>query len=173
MPRLITSALLLGSAALLAQSSSNVVIITSPTSQNCPVGLAARHSSQGAVRQIGQHPIHSQIGYTVTFTPANLRSITQAQLTFHGISGAHIIPAGSDNSGNATEDLTVAPTAADHRFESVVYAQKLTGVQWIELDDLTFADGTHWHKSPTSACIAAPNGFMLVNAEAPSHPAPR
>jgi hypothetical protein len=173
MRRLITSALLLGSGPLLAQSSSSVIVITSPPSQNCPVALTARHSSQGAVWQVGQHPTHSQIGYTVTFTPANLRSITQAQLTLHGISGAQVIPAGSSNRSNATEDLTVAPAAADHRFESVVYAEKLTGVQWIELDDLTFADGTHWHKSPTSACIAAPNGFMLVNAEAPSHPAPR
>ena len=170
MRRLITSAFLLGSAPLLAQSSSAVVVTTPPAGQNCPVALTARHSSQGAVRQVGQSPTQSQLGYTLTFTPTSARSITQARLTLHGLSGAHVIPAGSSSS-NATEDLTVAPTAADHRFESVVYAQKLTGVQWIELNDITFADGTHWQKSATSQCIVTPNGFMLVNAEAQSRAA--
>jgi hypothetical protein len=118
------------------------------------------------VRQIGKDAAHSSLGYTLTFTPLTAHSIVQAKLTLHGLDGAQIVPAKNLSTSNATEDLTVAPSATDsHRFESIVYAQKLTGVQWIELDDITYADGTHWQKSANSVCLVVPSGLRLVSAE--------
>jgi hypothetical protein len=164
---LVLTALLLGTAPLLAQSnSSQAVLVSPPHSVGCPVALSARYSSQGAVRQTAKDAHHSVLGYTVTFTPLSAHSIVQAKLTFHGLDGARIMPAKDPSTGNATEDFTVAPSATDNRhFESIVYAQKLTGVQWIELDDITYADGTHWQKSANSVCLVVPSGLRLVSAE--------
>jgi hypothetical protein len=163
----VVSAFLLATAPLLAQSnSSQAVLVSPPHSIGCPVALSARYSSVGAVRQTAKDAPHSALGYTVTFKPLNAHSIVQAKLTFHGLDGAQIMPAKSLGTSNATEDFTVAPSATDNqRFESIVYAQKLTGVQWIELDDITYADGTHWQKSANSVCLVVPSHLRLVNAQ--------
>jgi hypothetical protein len=119
------------------------------------------------MEQVRRSSPHPELGYSITFTPANARSITQARLTLHGISGAHLLPAETAGSSSATEEFTVAPAEnSGPRFESIVYARKLTGVQLIELDELTFADGTRWQKSSNSVCLVAPNGLMLVAAQA-------
>jgi hypothetical protein len=166
MRRLVLSILLVGSAPLLAQTtSSQTVLVSPPASLNCPVSLTARHSPQGATVQIQSGKAHAQPGYAITFAPTNNRSITQVRLTLHGLDGAQVMPVGA-STGNATEDLTVAPAAtSNRRFESIVYAQKLTGVQLIELDEVTWADGTHWQKSANSTCLVAPSGLLLVGAE--------
>lgn len=171
MRSLALTALLLAAASLLAQSnSSQVVLVAPPTSADCPVALSARWTAVGAVKQAGKGTPSSVPGYTIIFAPQNAHSITQAKLTLHGLNGAQVMPAKSAVSSNATEDFTVAPSATDnHRFETVVYAQKLTGVQWIEIDDLTFADGTHWQKSATSTCLVVPSGLRLINGVRPAH----
>jgi len=163
MRRLILHSLFLAAAPLLAQSSSSgVVLVSPPASANCPVVLTARYSAQGAVVQTGKAATHPQLGYTITFAPTSARSITKDQLTLHGLDGAQVTPAKDQPHANATEDLTTAPNAANHRFESVIYSQKLTGVQWIELDDINYADGTHWQKSANSTCLVVPSGLRLV-----------
>lgn len=168
MRRLVLSALLLGSAPLLAQSgSSRIVLVSPPSGQNCPVALTAKHSPQGATVRIHSGTHGAEPGYTLTFAPLNAHSITQVKLTLHGLDGAHLMPADNLTSANATEDLTIAPSAIDnHRFESIIYARKLTGVQLIELDEVTWADGTHWQKSGHSACLVTPDHLLLVNSEA-------
>ena len=87
----------------------------------------------------------------------------QADITLHGISGSHLVPAGERSSADATENFSVSPSSGpNHLFNTVVYLQKLTGVDWVELNEITFADGTKWHASATSTCRVAPNGFQLV-----------
>jgi hypothetical protein len=168
MRRLVLSALLLGSASLLAQSnSSQIVLVAPPAGANCPVALTAKHSPQGATVQIHSGAKHAEPGYTLTFTPLNAHSITQVKLTLHGLDGAQMVPAANLTTGNTTEDLTISPTTTDHhRFESIVYAQKLTGVQLIELDEVTWADGTHWQKSANSTCLVTPEHLLLINGAA-------
>ena len=162
MRRLILHTLFLAAAPLLAQSTtSSVVLVTPPGGQNCPVGLTARYSAQGTVKETGKAPSHSNLGYTVTFLPGH--SLKQAKLTLHGLDGVTFMPANDHSTSNASEDLTVAPSAIGNgQFESVVYAEKLTGVRWIELTDITYADGTRWQKSDKSTCVVVPSGLRLV-----------
>lgn len=171
MRRLVLSTLFLAAAPLLAQSnSSQIVLVSPPSSANCPVGLTARQSSVGAVKQTDKGAPSTAMGFTVTFTPLNAHSIVQAKLTFHGLDGAQVIPAKDQSTGNATEDFTVAPSAMDnHRFESIVYAQKLTGVQLVELDEVTYADGTRWQKSAKSTCLVVPSHLRLVSGQKSAH----
>jgi hypothetical protein len=37
-----------------------------------------------------------------------------------------------------------------------------TSVRWIDLDSITYADGSMWHSSPQRKCQVVPDRFMLV-----------
>ncbi len=157
--------LLLAATTLTAQSPStgSVLLLQQHISQNCPVGLSARHSSDGGMVSVSPGSGPHQQGYDITFSPRKSLQVAQARISLHGISGSHVIPAGKKEVGDATESFTVSPTSsANHRFQSVVYTAKLTGVEWVELNDLTYTDGTQWHESADAICRVAPNGYMLV-----------
>ena len=158
---------------LLAQSAAptSAVVLQAPQSQDCPVGLSARHANQGAVVNVSPRSSPQEQGYHVTFAPLQDHGIAQAKITLHGMSGAQLLPVGShgdaglkpDTPKDITESFTVAPAAgAKHLFHSTVYTEKLTAVQWIELNEVKYTDGTTWHESVGSVCRVAPNGFMLV-----------
>jgi hypothetical protein len=38
-----------------------------------------------------------------------------------------------------------------------------TGVEWVQLDRIIYADGSSWQRQGSDACKVAPNGLMLVN----------
>lgn len=173
-------ALLAVSSAALAQTSAppkvtiepgpNVVLSAGGLAQmngsvNCPVQLSAHHAHDtGMVRVSPRSDLPGQ-GYSLNFKPLNWRAVEQAKITLHGLAGAQVMPANGHPSKDATETFTVSPsTEPNHLFHSVVYVHKLTGVLWIQINDLTFADGTTWHESADSICRATPNGFMLVDA---------
>lgn len=148
---------------LLAQAP--VVAFTTPSSQGCPVTLDARHAQNGALITTQNNEGSREQAYRLTFLPQDARSIVQAQVRLHGLGGPGVLPARSPGEGTATEDFTLAPSHdASRRFVSVLYAHKLTGVQWIELQSLRYADGTTWRSSASSVCRVAPDGFMLVSA---------
>jgi hypothetical protein len=164
-PFLALTALLLTPAILPAQS-----IITRPVTSTpgCPVGILAQHSPQATVEQIRTSTAH-QLAYNITLRALDTRLITQARITLLGLSGPQVLPVGQNatSSPNATETFTLTPGAtAKPSFDSVVYAHKLTGVRFIQLDDVTYADGTQWHQTSGRTCRVAPNGLLLINATA-------
>jgi hypothetical protein len=159
-------ALLLLAPAAIAQS--NVVLEASST-QSCPVGVYAQHSPLGAVEQIRTSTAHHQLAYNITLRALDTRLIAQARITLLGLSGPQVLPVGQNatSSPNAAETFTLTPGAtAKPSFDSVVYAHKLTGVRFIQLDDVTYADGTQWHQTSGRTCRVAPNGLLLINATA-------
>jgi hypothetical protein len=162
-------ALLLAPAALTAQATpAKVSVLQASDSQNCPVGIQAQHTPQGAVQQVSPSAAHYQLGYNISLRAFDSRLIRQARITLRGLAGAQVLPAAHrDNKANATESFTITPGASPKpTFQSVVYTQKLTGVLWIEVDQVNYADGTEWHQAPGSVCRVAPNGYFLVNATA-------
>ena len=162
-------ALFLASSALPAQTApSNVIVLQSPSPSNCPVGVEAQHTQQGVVQQVSPNANHSQLSYDIRLSAFNGRLIRQARITLRGIEGAHVLPAASgEDQADVTESFTITPgDSPKPRFQSVVYAEKLTGVRWIDVDEVTYADGTVWHQTHGSVCRVAPNGFFLVNATA-------
>ena len=159
------STLCIGAATLLAQApaTGSVVMIQQPAGQNCPVGLRASRLPDGGMAEVSPASKPHGQALHLTFAPFQAHSVVQADITLHGISGSHIVPAGERSSADATENFSVSPSSGpNHLFNTVVYLQKLTGVDWVELNEITFADGTKWHASATSTCRVAPNGFQLV-----------
>jgi hypothetical protein len=164
-PFIALTALLLSPAAILAQTN---ITLEDPVSQSCPVGVYAQHSPLGAVEQIRNSSDHHQLAYNITLRALDTRLIQQARITLLGLSGPQIIPAqNATSSPNAIETFTLTPGASPKAtFDSVVYAHKLTGVRFIQLDDVTYADGTQWHQTSGRTCRVAPNGLLLINATA-------
>lgn len=131
--------------------------------RNCPVELAARRAPEGGLMQTRPEDGRPHLRLHLSFKAANPQGIAQADLVVHGMAGTQVMPAGGGSARHAQETFHISPSAgADHRFTSTVYLQRLTGVDYVELTEITFADGTQWHSSAASACRVAPNGFKLV-----------
>ena len=165
-----TLSLLFLHAAVLAQApaspgKTNFLVVTG---QNCPVGLSASHYPQGLTMRDATDAHAGQQGLRVTFAPVGPKGIVAAKITLHGLSGSNLVPAGQTAGPDATEDLSITPSLGEqHRFQSIVYAQKLTALQWVEVTSLTFADGSHWQASANSTCRVAPSLYRLVNLTGP------
>ncbi len=131
--------------------------IESPAPQNCPVGFTARHAGHGTAVKVS--PENRDRPGLSTQLPAPGRALRRAgqghpprprRRPGHARRTDGIKP-------DATETFTVTPsTEPNHLFHSVVYVHKLTGVLWIQINELTFADGTTWHESADSICRATP-----------------
>jgi hypothetical protein len=160
---------------ILAQSAtptSAVVLQSQPLGANCPVGFSVNHAKTGGMlqtnsdrpHQVQPGPVHAQRRYDVTFSTLQTpRSISQAKVTLSGTSGDHLMPAGAGYGGDLTEDYTLTPTAdGRHLFKSVLFADRITALSWVQLDEITYADGSKWHGTPEAPCRVAPSGFMLV-----------
>jgi len=145
----------------------HAIVDTSPSFQNCPIGVQAQHTPRGNVMQVSPSR-QPQLGYNIILRAFDGRLIRQAKVTLRGIVGAHVLPAAAtDNSTDVTETFTLTPgDSPKPTFHSVVYAEKLTGVQWIEVDEVTYANGTQWHQTGGSICRVSPNGYLLVGAPA-------
>ncbi len=129
-----------------------------PGSNLLQAGLAG---DQGAIRR-------GSFGFRVTFLPGILANpqIAQAKVTFHGTEGPGIQLAGDqDSKAGASEAFLLAPWQSGHEWlHSTVYTHKLTGVRWIELNEITWRDGSTWQESAEGACRFVPNGLMLVTS---------
>ena len=146
-----------------AQSASSVVLLASRMA-GCPVGLEARHAQDGGLISVSPSTRHPEQTYRILFTPPGGKAISEAKITLQGLAGGQVLPAGASSKADATESFHVSPAmGAKHLFHSIVSTEKLTGVQWVELNELTYSDGTKWHESDTATCRVAPNGFMLVS----------
>ena len=159
--------LLLAAGALCAQtpSTGSVLLLQQPTGLNCPVNLRASRLPDGGMTRVESGPKARGQALHLSFRPTGEQGIAQADVVLHGMSGTHVIPAGTMPGVDATERFSVSPTSgANDLFHSVVYMRKLTAVDYVELQTITFADGSQWHASASSTCRVAPNGFQLVAA---------
>jgi len=147
-------------------SPANVTVLTPQPVNKCPIGIAAQHTPGGSVLQVSPSTPHGPLGYNINLSAFDGRLIRKARVTLHGFIGAHFLPAASkgDPTTDATETFTLTPGKTPKpKFQSVVYAKKLTGVSWIQVDAVTYADGKKWHQTNGSVCRVTPNGFLPVN----------
>lgn len=159
--------LLLFSIAVSAQTNSvNDIVLASPTLGNCPVGVSAQHAPQGEIVQVRSTGERQRLGFNINLSAFDGRLIRQAKVTLRGIAGANVLPASSNpRSADVSESFTITPGSMPKpTFQSVVYAERLTGVRWIDVDEVTYASGKQWHQTDNSVCRVAPNGLLLVNS---------
>ena len=72
--------------------------------------------------------------------------------------------AGLSNTGaaEATKILTVSFSADDGSASADVHVPGFTSVSSVELQQVTYADGSTWKMSSSSFCRVAPDPLMLV-----------
>lgn len=138
----------------------------------CPVAM---HLSQGG----GMQMLRADDGTTqplltpsLTLAPVDHRMVVDAKVTIHGAApGARILPLVSEPAkGNKPEPeltRTVELTLKPDDVGEPTAEMSLTGFGFltrIELNSLTYADGTTWKLAKDSACSVAPDPLLLVAA---------
>jgi hypothetical protein len=179
--------MLLGSAALAAQaidmnhpqgaSTVQMVFLNGSPQQNppaaapaCPVSMRAQHAMGGAL--VKATPGHStqRLSFqrlVLTLTNRSASGITGATVTVHGTTGkARVMPAGASGDDDS-DDAQVLDLAFDQgavkETSANLAVRGLTSVSRIDLNSVTYADGTTW-KSDSYVCYAVPDPNMLVSA---------
>jgi len=147
------------------------LISTAPTSSSCPIGLRADPAVGLTTNTIDARNGVTKTGIptqTLTMELNNLgsRNITRAQFTVHGLTGqGQVNPAtlSDPDAGTTSKQVELSLTVAHNSKASApLLAEGFTSIRWIELDSLTYADGSAWHASPQHTCSITPNRLMLV-----------
>jgi len=174
-------AFLVCSIALPSQSTSqsdkqlNYVIVPSDVTA-CPATMHARHEGGLHLRVLVKGAPVPEPGLHMVLTLTSLRSpqISRATVTVHGLSihGLNgrwqLLQTGNahGDSGEISKTLdAVFALGEDEAASTNLVLPGFTSVTSIELDSLSYTDGSTWKPAPHRACQVAPDPFMLVDAQ--------
>jgi hypothetical protein len=136
---------------------------------NCPIGLEVKHATglptaisaegptiNGKALPYGQVRLSVQnLGIHLILTNLSPQSIVSAQVVVHGFSSKwRYVPL-----SGADPDLA---TTVDVALDVKGNGQASTAV---DVNEITYADGSTWRTSSPGACSASPDLFMPVNVE--------
>jgi hypothetical protein len=134
----------------------------------CPVGFRAEVDPRLTLREVrnGKQAAYSTlVQLRFDATPAK-KSIVSANVTAHGFAPASkfllVQQTPEDNRTQAFELKGGSSTAGLVRTEVDVTAVPF--VRWVELNQVTFADGTVWHPAAGLVCKAELSRFHYVSA---------
>ena len=151
------------------------------TSFSCPVNMQARHAMQTPVsvnadgKDLQGPAIHApkeQVApqfqrLQLTLSNPSSRDIVSAEFTAHGFSNkprARDLSAGSNEPDLAKTIEIALGLKGNGHVSSDLSLQHFTAVTSIDLNSLTYADGTTWHAPSPGACSITPSPVMLVAA---------
>jgi hypothetical protein len=163
---LVTAAFARAQATTTAQPS--VILIQPATFNGCPVGFYAGHSN--SLTQLRAQDVRPGVisqSLNVRMSNSTHHDIVSAQITVHGLSPLHrITPAGADAvNGDLTKQVQLELSVdAGKQSATDLRVYGFTSIRRIDLDSLTYADGTTWTASAQHRCSVTPNGMMLVAA---------
>jgi hypothetical protein len=154
------------------------------TGTTCPVGMQATHgrslpssvNAGGAHQQgpaingrqfVAQPPvpaINQQIHLVMT-NPLS-RDIVSAQFTAHGFSNkSRTVYLDDAQAPDLTTTVKVViDVKGNGHASSDLSLSDFTAVSSIDLNSITYADGSTWHSSSLGACSVVPDGVMLIAA---------
>ena len=135
----------------------------------CPVELAAEQAHDGALslaRSAGR-PVHAEQVIDLSIKNRRLPRIVAAEVEVHGTSPRGRVVALEGASGGALADAvrTVhlqGSVPADQQRTHRVSVEELTSVQWINVIELHYADGSRWHAGEGRECRVVPNPILRV-----------
>lgn len=140
---------------------------------NCPVGLQVSHGPSFLVKKAefgpfaAPQPEVQEQRIHLTVTNHTSREIVKAQITVHGFSDKwKAIPlADASPAPDLEKSVHVAINVKrDSRASSDLSLIRFTSITAVDLNSLTYADGSSWESSTTGACSVAPDLIMLVSA---------
>jgi hypothetical protein len=167
-------------------SSQPTVLLAAPISTDCPVGIRAQPSATGGridvvvdtkVPEAAGTPGVVQMRPTVTRVSQRLHflfllknsgalGITGLEMTVHGTTAeGRVLPVASASGERGTIarklSLKVTMAAGADTTKDVAF-NGFTSMQLIDLDSVSYADGTSWHPSVGHTCSVEPSHLLLV-----------
>jgi hypothetical protein len=168
----VSFALLFSGATLAAQSADHqpphtTTIFLPPITVGCPVGLRAQQTADGGLLAARNRPTKGTgQGLHLTLTNPDSRQITAAQVTVRGLTAKARVTqtiSPQDESSQATKTMEVKFSAGPNNAVSAdLWVPGLTAVLAIDLDSVTYADGSSWKLDATTACRTVPDKIMLI-----------
>ena len=152
-----------------AAPNSHVLLVHAATFDGCPVGFYAGHSnSLTQLRAQDARPGLISQSLNVRVDNSTRHDIVSARITVHGLTPHYrLTPADTDTSSTGDfskhVQLDLSVDAGKHA-DTGLRVYGFTSVQRIDLDSLTYADGSTWTASAGHRCSITPNGMMLVAA---------
>jgi hypothetical protein len=170
-------AFLLGPAFVTAQTavapsnpvSQTAVLEIAPPAANCPVSLHAEQMPGGDRRAVNGAPGKTLAQMLhLTLTAPHSGPVIAANITVRGYTGkARSTPVGLSNqdAGNSarTLDVAFAPAQGGEASTDIALAG-FSAVTVVELNSITYSDGSRWKLSAGSSCRTWIDGTMLVAA---------
>jgi len=173
---LVSVAFLVCTLPLAAQSgaqpkSQTTIVVTLPTVEVCPVGMQARQRPGGYLRSVRNEPRVEGLAQRIylTLTGKSSTQISKAVVTARGLSAKNRVLPALSNEGNASDitktlSLTFSPGSGRTVSTNLVLAG-FTAVNSIELESVTFSDGSTWRFSGGTSCRVTPDPLMLIDGQ--------
>jgi hypothetical protein len=138
-------------------------------SVGCPIGFGAQVNARAIAqtaedqKKIGDAPL-----LELTFGQRDTPKIVSASVTVHGLSSSHrFLPVDQGSDENATESFELGQGhGATGLTHTAVWVRKMLFVNWAEVTELKYADGSTWHASSDSQCRVVPSKLRLIDAVA-------
>jgi hypothetical protein len=147
---------------------------------NCPVGLQVKHATgvptaisaegptiNGKAIPYGQVQIADQnLGIHLTLINLSPQSIVSAQVVVHGFSNKwRYVPLSGADPDLATTVEVALDVKGNGQASRNLSLSHFTAITAVDVNEITYADGSTWRTSSPGACSASPDLFMLVNVE--------
>lgn len=153
-----------------AKNQTNIIIVPVPSQVSCPVAMQAQHGADGSTMMVAGGA-HRGIGQLLQFTMNNpkLATISAIRITVHGwdVKG-RTLPAvettSSYASASRTLDLTLS-IGAHKTADTDVWVNGLTAVDSIDLEQVSYTDGSNWEPSTQQACHIMLNAITLISSK--------
>jgi hypothetical protein len=147
---------------------------------NCPIGLEVKHATglptaisaegptiNGKALPYGQVRLSVQnLGIHLILTNLSPQSIVSAQVVVHGFSNKwrYVPLSGADPDLATTVDVALDVKGNGQASRNLSLSH-FTAITAVDVNGITYADGSTWRTSSPGACSASPDLFMLVNVE--------
>jgi hypothetical protein len=132
----------------------------------CPVSLRAQHlAGSGMIRTGNMHSEDVGQRLHLALTDNRASKIVRARVTVHGYSNKARLTEMAIGSGasDAAQTITVPfSTGQAGPATGEVWVAGMTAVATIDLDSVTYADGSVWKVAGQAACRFTPDPLMLV-----------
>lgn len=146
------------------------VLVETPS--NCPVELSAEQAHDAAAIDVdkGERSGRQQV-IDLSIKNTRLARIVGAEVEVHGTSPrSRALAVQSAQMDRAVSDAvrTVrlnASVPANQTTTHRVNAEELTSVQWLNVIELRYADGSVWHATPDRVCRVEPNPWLRVASD--------
>lgn len=153
-----------------AQTGKSPVIVVAPSpNMSCPVFMQAKHGADGTT-VMAAGGAHRGIGQQLQLTLSNskLAKISAIRITVNGwnVKG-RTLPAIETTSSYATASRTLDLTpslSVNTTADMDVWVSGLTAVGSIDLDSVSYSDGSSWESQASQACRIMPDPIMLISS---------